>query len=176
MDYNHLLKQLERASLFELYRLQVAIANELDNPERLITLKQRLIVGMTLSYFDSVENRSRTATLLELKQKNVIVFDHEKQHKLVIPYVVLNVDELDTDIHRTGHAESLTANTLKVGDSVGFNNHGEPVVGVIKRLNKKTVTLVTRANEQWRVGYAYLYRVYEGEKGGSQQFIPAARD
>jgi hypothetical protein len=176
MDYSHLLRQLERASLFELYRLQVAIANELDNPARLGALKQRLIIGMALSYFDSVENRSRQATLLELRQKNVIVFDHEKQHKLVIPYVMLNVDNVDTDIHRARHTEALTANTLKVGDSVGFNNHGEPVEGVIKRLNKKTVTLVTRANDQWRVGYAYLYRVYEGEKGGSQQFIPAARD
>jgi hypothetical protein len=176
MDYSNLLNQLEQATLFELYRLQVAIANELENPKRLIALKRQLTIGMALSYFEPVENRSRKATLLELKQKNVIVFDHEKQHRLIIPYVMLNVNEVDTDIHRAGHAESLTANTLKVGDHVGFNNNGEPVVGVIKRLNKKTVTLVTHANEQWRAGYSHLYRVYEGEQGASQQFILAARD
>tara|TARA_B100000989_G_scaffold9439_1_gene6399 strand:- start:2267 stop:2539 length:273 start_codon:yes stop_codon:yes gene_type:complete len=72
-------------------------------------------------------------------------------------------DGIDTDIHPANNRDKLTANTLKVGDTVGFNHDGRSISGTIIRLNQKTATLVTSCNHQWRVGYGHLYLIYETE-------------
>ena len=36
MDYTHLLNELNKATAFDLYRLHVAIGNELENPRRIL--------------------------------------------------------------------------------------------------------------------------------------------
>lgn len=163
MDYTNLLNELNKASAFDLYRLHVAIGNELDNPKRIVAIKQQLRIGMELSYFYHVDNRLIKAKLLEMKQKNVIMLDHEKNTRLSIPYYMLNIDNFDVNIHECNNSESLTANTLKVGDCVGFNRDGKNIVGIIKRINHKTVTLETIDHGQWRVAYSYLYRVHDAE-------------
>jgi hypothetical protein len=133
MDYTHLLNALNKASLFDLYRLYAAIGRELNNPHRITAIKQKLRVGMELSYFDFAENRATGSKILELRQKNAVVLDSERQKKLFVPYYLLNVDGIETSIHET--ADTLTANNLKVGDCVGFNSNGQDRMGIIKRLN-----------------------------------------
>ncbi len=161
MDYTHLLNELNKATLFDLYRLYAAMGRELNNPHRITAIKQTLRVGMELSYFHSAENRSVRSKILELRQKNVVVLDIEQQKKFIVPYYILNVDGIETSIHE--NPDTLTANNLKVGDCVGFNNKGQDMMGIIKRLNPKTVTLMTDSSGQWLVGYSYLFRVHEGE-------------
>ncbi len=119
---------------------------------------------MELSYFYHIENRLVNAKLLEMRPKNVVVLDHEKNKRFVIPYYMLNVDGIDIQIYESKNNDILTANTLKVGDCVGFNKEGESIVGIIKRINHKTVTLETNSGHQWRVAYSFLYRVYDAEK------------
>lgn len=164
MDYTHLLNELNKATSFDLYRLHVAIGNELESPKRILSIKQKLRIGMELSYFYHVENRLVKAKLLEMRQKNVVVLDHEKNKRFVIPYYMLNVDGIDVDIYESKNTETLTANTLKVGDCVGFNKDGENIVGIIRRINHKTVTLETKSGHQWRVAYSFLYRIHDAEK------------
>jgi len=163
MNYTHLLNELNKASTFDLYRLSVAIDNELEKPQRILQVKQSLSIGMELSYFYYPENRLIKAKLLEMKQKKAVVFDYEKQTRYVVPYCTLNIGGANTDICEENKAENLTANMVKVGDWVGFNKDGESIVGVIKRINHKTVTLKTTIGQQWRVAYQCLYRVHEGE-------------
>ena len=163
MDYTHLLNELNKATSFDLYRLHVAIGNEIENPKRILSIKQKLRIGMELSYFYHIENRLVKAKLLEMRQKNVIVLDHEKNKRFSIPYYMLNVDGIDVDIYESKSTETLTANMLKVGDCVGFNKDGESIVGIIKRINHKTVTLETNSGHQWRVAYSFLYRVHDAK-------------
>ena len=42
MDYSRFLEELEQASLFDLYRLQVAIGHQLDDPRRIQEIKKRI--------------------------------------------------------------------------------------------------------------------------------------
>ncbi len=163
MDYTRLLNELNKASAFELYRLHVAIGNELENVKRILSIKQKLRIGMELSYFYYIENRLVKAKLLEMRKKNVIVLDHEKNKRFVIPYYMLNVDGREVEIYETKNTDLLTANTMKVGDCVGFNKDGERIVGIIKRINHKTVTLKTNLGNQWRVAYSFLYRVHDAK-------------
>lgn len=161
MDYTNLLNELNKASLFDLYRLYAAMGRELNNPHRIMAIKQKLRVGMELSYFHSADNRKIKAKVLEVRQKNVVVLDMEQQKNFIVPYYMLNVDDIETSIHE--NADTLTANNLKVGDCVGFNRNGQDIIGIIKRLNPKTVTLMTHSSGQWLVGYSYLFRIHEGE-------------
>lgn len=163
MNYTHLLNELNKANTFDLYRLHVAIGNELENNDRILKIKQKLRIGMQVSYFHYVENRLVVVELLEIRQKNVVIHDHNKNKRFVVPYYMLNIDGSDTNIHESKNSENLTANMLKVGDCVGFNNNGRSVIGVVKRINHKTVTLETKQGPQWRVAYSFLYRIHDAE-------------
>ena len=100
MDYTYLINELNKASAFDLYRLYAAIGKELRNPNRINVIKQALILGMELSYFDFVENRLIKARLLEVKQKNALVLQHESNKQFFIPYSVINLDSIDTEIYK----------------------------------------------------------------------------
>lgn len=159
MDYTHLLEALNQASLFDLYRLSMAIRRELDNPRRIASIKKPLRIGMEITYFDYVKNRPVASTLRELRPQKAVLFDNEEQQTVVVPYYMLNINGVDTGIDNRN--EVLTANNLSVGEIVGFNDHGQDRVGVIQRLNQKTVTLITRDDGRWRVAYGHLYRVHD---------------
>lgn len=161
MNYTHWISELNQASLFDLYRLHAAIGNELHNPARIHAMKQKLLIGMALSYFHPTENRLIQATLLELKQKTAVVLDREQQRPLDIPYCMLNVEGIDTTIHET--TTQLTIHNLAVGDCVGFHHAGKVITGIIQRRSPKTVSLITSAGTRWRVAYRYLYRIHEAE-------------
>lgn len=161
MDYTHILNELNKANLFDLYRLHIAIGNELDNPSRLMTVKQKLRLGMDLTYFEPTENRLLKGKLLELRPKKAVILDCEQNRRFVVPYYMLNIDGVETAIHQ--HGDQLTANNLKVGECVGFNKDGKNIVGLIKSLNQNTVTLIVSTGERWRVAYAYLYRIHDAE-------------
>ncbi len=161
MDYTKLLNELKDASLFDLYRLYVAIGNELDSPNRILAIKAKLRIGMEMSYFYYAENRSIKVNVLELRQKNAVVFDCERQKSFVIPYYMLNIDNTETTIHE--NTKILTVNNLKIGDIVGFNKDGKDIIGTIKKMNYKTVSLVTNFGAKWRVAYCYLYRVHDAK-------------
>lgn len=45
MDYTNVLNSLNNASQFALYRLPVAIGNELGSPQRIKAVKQKLRIG-----------------------------------------------------------------------------------------------------------------------------------
>lgn len=54
------------------------------------------------------------------------------------------------------HAEMLE---LRIGDRVEFQPDGrEPVVGMLTRYNKKTVTVITDSGQHWNVAPGFLRR------------------
>ena len=63
MNYTLVLKELEKASLFELFRLESAINDQLEDPVRLLAIKRQLRVGTDITYFDTHKNRQVPARL-----------------------------------------------------------------------------------------------------------------
>lgn len=161
IDYTTLVKELEKASAFDLYRLQIAIDNELDKPERINRIKNRVTEGMQVSFFDNQENRLINAAVVHKKIKKVEIYVPEWNETFIIPYHMLNIEDKNTDINTMSSTETLSPNTLKTGDTVGFNTDGQTVVGHIKKLNRKTVTLISQEGIQWRVSYSLLYRIHD---------------
>lgn len=165
MDYSKILVALKQASLFDLYRLRVAIDHQLEAPQHITKIKRRLKIGQIISYFDDMENRLIEAKIIKFKRTRLLVENIHDKHQWSIPFYWINLDDVDTDIAASPQM-GLEKSQLKVGDTVRFQDRqNNDVYGKIIRLNQKTVTLKTDANVQWRVAYGFLHLVIDGVQG-----------
>ena len=165
MDYSKIIEELKQASLFDLYRLSVAINQLLEDPRRLSEIKRCLRSGQNISYFDDTENRLIKAKVIKLMRTRLLVENIDDQQRWEIPLYYVNLDEVNTDIIGSSKM-GLDKSQLKVGNLVGFQDkQNNDVHGKIIRLNQKTATIKINTNTEWRVGYEWLYIVINVEQG-----------
>lgn len=165
MDYPEIIKALETASTFDLYRLQVAIGHLLEEPKRLKAIKRRLKPGQEITYFDRGENRLVEARVIKLKQTRLSVERNDNQERWDIPFYWVNLENVETEPPFSPNLVGLDKSQVRVGDRVGFETRaGEILYGEVIRLNRKTVTLVVDGEGQWRVAYGFLFPVIEGQE------------
>ena len=165
IQFNQLMAFLENASLFEIYRISVAIDNEIENPARIREARDKFKVGDKVEYFNKATNSFIAGVVLAKSIKYVSIRNCIDGANWKIPYYLLKLDSRDFDF--SGPRKSLNKNSLQVGDMVGFNKDGVDVIGQITRLNQQTVSLVTKDNRKWRVSYSFLYSVIDGQAGGN---------
>lgn len=165
MDYSEIIKALERASTFDLYRLQVAIGHLLEQPQRLKAIKRRLKPDQEITYFDRDENRLVEARVIKLKQIRLLVERTDTQERWDIPFYCVNLENVETDLPVSPNQVGLDKSQVRVGDRVGFEARaGDILYGEVIRLNRKTVTLEVDGEGQWRVAYSLLFPVIEGQE------------
>lgn len=161
MDYGSILTELQQASSFELFRLQAAINQLLDDPARLCAIKRRLKVGMELRYFETGENRLIPARLLQIRKTRVLVQELETGKRWTIPLVMINIDHQQVDI--TPRKQGVDRLSLHVGERVGFTGHGgEELFGRIIKLNPRRAKVQTN-DAVWTVYYESIFTVIDGE-------------
>lgn len=160
MNYSQTLKELQEASSFDLYRLRAAIDCVLEQPGWMQAVQSRLRVGQSIDYFDPQTNRAHKGELLEMRHKQAVVLDVDRQQRWLISYAAINLDGAGVEI-REQPKRGLGRNSVAIGDVVGFvDRDHQQRSGNILRLNDKTVTLQV-GYQQWRVAYALLHRVVE---------------
>ncbi|MDO8789321.1 MAG: hypothetical protein Q7J42_14715 [Sulfuritalea sp.] len=162
MNFSDVLKALNGASAFELYRMRAAIDRVLDEPRWMLAVQSRIQVGRAVEYFDPQSNTLRHGQVLELRRKQAVVLDKDDGRRWLISYAAINLDGADIQI-REKPKQGLGRNEVAVGEVVGFvdrNQHQRS--GQIIRLNDKTVTLLC-STQQWRVAYSLLHRVVESD-------------
>ncbi len=179
MDYTSTLKALQDASAFDLYRLRAAIDRVLDQPDWIAAVQARLRVGQTLEYFDPQTNRAHSGQLLEMRRKQAVVLDIDRQQRWLISYAAINLAGADVEI-REQPKQGLSRQSVAVGERVGFiDQQQQQRSGKIVRLNDKTVTLSV-GQQKWRVAYSLLHRVMDGEAEAAAEralgFIPGEAD
>ncbi len=169
MDYNLILSELQKASTFDLYRLQAAITRLLDDPERVIAIKRQLRPDMEITYFHQEENRLIPARVLELRKTRAVIQDLQSERRWTIPLYMINLQGADTDI--APRRNGLDRLSLRIGDTVGFTGRdGEELFGTLIKLNPKRAKIQTTKGV-WAVPYAMLFTVIDGEQAG-KQLIP----
>ncbi len=58
---------------------------------------------------------------------------------------------------------------FRIGDRVSFEPNGRPpLIGILARYNKKTVTVITDGGERWNVAPGLLQRVVESDNTNAQ--------
>jgi hypothetical protein len=64
--------------------------------------------------------------------------------------------------HMRAHSQMLD---FKIGDRVTFHPEGRaPVVGMLTRYNKKTVTVITDSGQHWNVAPGFLRKAASADK------------
>lgn len=168
MDYGQVLEALNRASLFELYRLSVAIGNQLTDPSRLAAVKRALHAGQQIEWFVAEENRLVRGKILELRRTRALVQQAEDGSRWTIPFHLINLDGHETEI-APQPARPLDRNRIKVGDGVAFKDRsGQEHFGEVVKLNPKTAAVLV-GRTRWRVAYALLSAVIDGERGDDDE-------
>lgn len=169
MNYSQILDALNKASLFELYRLQQAIRRSLEDPTRIRQIENALRVGQDIEYFGAEENRLIEATIVELKRTKVLVKNRHDGALWNIPFYFINLDRADVAISNpTG---KLDRNSLKTGDKVAFKDRkGNEQFGEVIKLNQKTASVLV-GTTRWKVGYSLLSSIIEGEVCSEQNAI-----
>jgi hypothetical protein len=169
MNYSEILDELNKASLFELYRLNQAIRHSLEDPVRIRNIKNSLKVGQTVEYFDAEQNRLIEARIVKLNRTRLLVKNRHDGTLWDIPYYHINLDHADIAI--SGATRKLDRNRLKVGDKVAFKDRkGNELFGEVIKLNQKTAgVLVGKA--RWKVGYSLLSLIIDGVSGSEMNLI-----
>lgn len=162
MNFSDVIKSLNQASAFDLYRMRAAIDRVLDDPKWLQSIQARLCVGQEVKYFDSQANALRRGRVLELRRKQVILMDMDESKSWIMSYAAINLDGADIQI-REHKSQGLGRNEVAIGETVGFLDRDQQQrTGKVIRLNDKTVTLQC-GGSQWRVAYSYLHRVVDSD-------------
>jgi hypothetical protein len=170
MDYELIVSALQKASAFDLYRLQSAIGHLLDDPLRLNAVKCKFRPGMEITYFEPQENRLIPARVLEIRRTRVAIQELQTGKRWTVPLYMINIEGTDTDITpKKDHADRLS---LKIGDRVGFTGKdGRELFGAVIKLNPKRARIHT-GQGIWAVPYSMLFTIIDGEQA-RDQFIPA---
>jgi len=155
MNYTNIMEELEKASLFDLYRLQHAISNEIDNPNKIKQIKNLLHEGQIVSHYNGRLNKLEDIEIITMNKNNCVVRQLSNDKLWTSPYASINIDNIDIDIN-TNQKTGLTKNQIAIGEILTFidNDNNQRYAKVI-RLNQKSVTLMVN-NEKWRVGYGLL--------------------
>lgn len=165
INYSEVVKMLDTASTFDLYRLNVAIFRMLDDPKRILAIRRTLRIGQEIEYFDSRHNAPVKARLLECNKTRVLVQNLADGKKWNLPYYWLNVEQTETAI-QTSRGVGLQRHEVGIGDLLGFVGSRDNIerYGEVMRLNPKTVTLNCKP-EIWKVPYSHLFKVINAEAG-----------
>lgn len=162
MNFSEVMKALNNASSFELFRIRAAVCVALDEPARLEAIRRQLQLGQMIEYFDPRANAPCYAKVLELRRKVVLALNRDDGRRWLIDYASINLAGADVRIQQT-KPRGLGRNEISVGEMLGFiSRDGVQCSGRVVRLNDKTATLQT-GNQQWRVGYVFLHRIMEGD-------------
>ncbi len=165
VDFSVLLKQLDTATPFELYRLQCALNRMLDDPRRIEQAKQMVRVGEEVSYFEPDENREVRAMVLKCNRTRVVVKRLDNAETWEVLYSSINTAGVSSTVHERA-SRGMGRNEVRIGDRVSFTDrNNRELFGTVIRLNPKTVTLVCDGEHdgQWRVGYSFLRPVLDAD-------------
>ncbi|WP_434667614.1 hypothetical protein P5W99_35805 [Paraburkholderia sp. A3BS-1L] len=161
-----ILDTLRQAPSAELYRLYLAIGKMLDDPRRILEVRQRLHLGMSVDYVgDNPLEPLSQGTIVELRHTQAVVQDSRSRRHWAIPYAAIVPGSTAPVVHPEPPPPSPRAKREEffIGDTVGFTDkHLNECIGTIVRLNAKTASIaVTGSEGHWRVSYGLLRHIVD---------------
>lgn len=155
MDYSHILKELEQASLFDLARLAAAIHNELNDSKRIQQIKNTLIVGQKITWFNTRTNTLVKGVITKFNKVNCEILNTVDGELWDVAYCHINTNIVNIEINMNKKI-GLKKSELHVGESVMFlDKQNNPLYSTVRKLNPKTVGINVSGNT-WNVSYSLL--------------------
>ncbi|WP_158939971.1 hypothetical protein [Burkholderia sp. S171] len=161
----NILDSLRQAPSAELYRLYLAIGKMLDDPRRILEIRQRLHLGMTVNYIgDNPLGPPVKGTIVELRRTQAVVQDSATLRHWSVLYAAIIPDTSSGQPHvESTPPPGTQREEFFIGETVGFTDkHFSERVGIIVRLNAKTASIaVNDSDGHWRVSYALLRKIVD---------------
>ncbi len=173
MNIQAVFQELQSASDFELFRLKTAIDKLLEDPERINALREKMVIGMQLDYFDAKENHSIACELLEIKRTRATIREIATGKRWTLPFYYLNLDHITTELV-ANNKRGMSKAELHIGSTVGFisSRNNQEYIGQVSKLNPKRVVLLV-GNEKWNVPYQMLFPIIHSELDGNNTLLLA---
>ena len=161
MDYTQILKDLDGATTFDLYRLVSAMQEEMESTSRIIKVRSGLRIGQTITWFDSATHKLVKAKILKLNKLRCLVQNLEDDQRWNIVYASINTEDEHVDINMN-QEYGVKKSELRVGDTVTYVSRDNiQVFGTVVKLNPKTAGIKTVEGNEWRVPYSLLQKIVE---------------
>ena len=158
MDLHEVLSSLTHASDLNLLRLRTAIDHLLQQPARILAVRQRLHVGQEVDFWNLREDRMRRARIVQFKPDQLLVRTDDPAQLWWVSYAAI---QLDPSQAPAPHPATLQRSDFAPGDAVSFTGRDLiEHVGTIVRVNPKTATVACEGHE-WRVPFSLLRRVVD---------------
>ena len=155
MNYTRILEELDKASLFDLYRLHHIIKDELDDPKKIKFVKNMLREGQIVSHYNGKLNSIDDVEIITLNKNNCVIRQLNDDSLWTSTYAAININNSNISIN-TNQKYGLKKFQIAIGEILTFlNNDNKQIYGKVIRLNQKSVTLMVD-DTKWRVGYGLL--------------------
>jgi len=162
MDYSNIIKELDEASLFDIYRLSCALNQELSNDKRVNEVKSKLVVGQEISWFNVQSNKEEKAKVLKCNKSRVLVHNFSDNQKWNVFYSAINTQAVAVDI-TINQKIGLRKIELSLGEVVAFlDRYNKTLYGQVVKLNPKTARIDVGA-DTWDVSYNLLRKTNDIE-------------
>lgn len=159
-----ILDSLRQAPSAELYRLYLTIGKMLDDPRRILEVRQRLHIGMTVRYIgDNPLGPPLEGTVTELRHTQAVIQDNVTHRRWAVLYAAILFDATAAPTQKEAPPPRSRPEEFFIGDTVGFTDkHLNERVGTVVRLNAKTASIaVTDSEGHWRVSYGLLRKILD---------------
>jgi len=161
LDLHALMSALESAPDLDLLRLRTAIDHLLQNPKRILAIRQQLHTGQEVDFWSLRDRRVHRGRIAQFKPEQALIHVQDPGTQYFrVEYAAILLDASWTPPPPPPRS-TLSRVNLAVGDTVGFEGRDLiQHIGTIVRLNEKSAT-VSCPEGQWRVSYALLNRVVD---------------
>lgn len=157
LDLHELMNSLQHASDLDLLRLRTAIDHLLQNPTRILAVRQRLHVGQEVDFWNLRDNRKQHGRITQFKSDQLLILAENPPQYWWVNYAAVLLDPGQSPPPEA--PRQMTRSDFAVGDTVSFE--GRDLIqqlGSIVRLNQKTAT-VSCDGREWRVPFPLLRHV-----------------
>ena len=159
LDVRELMNSLQHASDLDLLRLRTAIDHLLQNPTRILAVRQRLHVGQDVDFWNLRDNRMQHGRITQFKSDQLLILAENPPQYWWVNYAAVLLDPGQAPIPES--PRHMNRSDFAVGDTVSFE--GRDLIqqlGTIARLNHKTATVSCDGHE-WRVSFSLLRHVVD---------------
>jgi len=163
MDYSQILKDLDEATSFDLYRLVSALDEEMASTERIKKIRSGLRVDQSITWFSRSTHKLVEAKILKLNKARCLVRNFSDGIKWNISYASINTEDRVVEINMN-QKHGVKKSELAVGDTITYISRDNlQVFGTVVKLNPKTAGIETKDGENWRVPYGLIKKIVEIE-------------
>lgn len=163
-----LIEALQDAPSQQLFLMKVQIEMMLAEPKRIMAAKASLHLGQRVDFVDFRTGQMRRGKLIARQADQATVLEEQVNRTWKISYVSITPATTDDRAAQAAYepppepAAAPGRRGFGLGDKVTFEDaQGRGLMGVIKRVNRRTATLETMDGRTWRVDFELLRHVVE---------------